>query len=484
MIVTPMIEKIISYIETELPKVLRSLVSLLNLRADMDEAGTMEHVRANITFRSANAWTLVFAIFIASIGLNTNSTAVVIGAMLISPLMGPIVGAGVGLGVNDLPLVKRSLTNLMYAVAISLVASFLYFTLSPLSEAQSELLARTRPTFFDAMIAIFGGAAGIVALSRKEKGNAIPGVAIATALMPPLCTAGYGLSKGNFSFFLGAMYLFLINSVYICLSTLFFIKYLGFQKVASPNPDDRIKLRRWLTATAALVLLPSLVSAWLLLRETSFRSRANSFVKKELQLDGTFVVGTEINYNWRKPKLIVNLIGEPLTEPRIQSLKESMLANQLPVDALEIRQSSLAEKIEQRIKSGMQTEKKEIQEAELRAATLEIQLSAYKKLGTLSSEVSSELKPLFPRLNQVAFISTEEGASPKAEAQTKSQIPPLAIVEWQRIPVKADLSKVDSFLKSRTKEEDLRIAHVNLIRKIEPMKEKSKPDQKPDTEKK
>ncbi|MGE3262908.1 MAG: TIGR00341 family protein [Bacteriovoracia bacterium] len=444
--------------EDKLRVAIQRFRALMNLRADTDEEGTIESVRLNVDFRSANAWTLAFAIMIASIGLNTNSAAVIIGAMLISPLMGPIIGAGVGLGINDLPLVKRALSNLGYAVGISILVSLVYFSVSPLSEAQSELLARTRPTFFDAMIAIFGGAAGIVALSRKEKGNAIPGVAIATALMPPLCTAGYALSKGNFPFFFGAMYLFVINSVYICLSTLVFIKYLGFKKVAMPDPADRQRLRRWVIATALLVLFPSLVSAWFLLRESAFRSRANSFVKHELQIEGAFVVGSEIDYNWRNPKLIVSVIGEPISQENMDELRLKMTKNLLPRDALEIHQSSLAERIEQKIKSGLAQEHKESEASDLRLASLEYQLGHFKRAQGLSNDITLELHPLFPKLRKILVIAQNVSSS------EEPQLAPSAIhVQWGGRPSKPEIAKVNGFLQSRMKEPGLSISHLVYI---------------------
>ncbi len=192
-------------IEAWLRYAAQSLRRLLNLRADMDEDATVATIRENVNFHSANAWTLVFAIFVASIGLNTNSAAVIIGAMLISPLMGPIVGAGLAMGINDFSLLKRSGQNLLYAVVISILTSTCYFLVSPLSEVQSELLARTQPTFYDVLIAIFGGAAGIVAVSRKEKGNAIPGVAIATALMPPPVYGRVWLGQWGMDIFCGSI---------------------------------------------------------------------------------------------------------------------------------------------------------------------------------------------------------------------------------------------------------------------------------------
>ena len=174
------------------------------------EAETIEQISSGVSFHGSNLWVLVFAIFIASLGLNVNSTAVIIGAMLISPLMGPIIGMGLAVGIGDLPLLKSSIKNYFVATVISVLTAMVYFLISPLTEAQSELLARTSPTLYDVLIALCGGAAGILALSTRGNGNVFPGVAISTALMPPLCTAGYGLAMGEWSFFFGAFYLYFI----------------------------------------------------------------------------------------------------------------------------------------------------------------------------------------------------------------------------------------------------------------------------------
>ncbi|MDE7476274.1 MAG: TIGR00341 family protein, partial [Duncaniella sp.] len=185
-------------------------------------------IREGVSFKGTNLLILVLAIFIASLGLNTNSTAVIIGAMLISPLMGPIIGIGLGVGVQDFDLLKRCLRNLLMAAGFSMLTSTIYFLISPVSEGHSELLARTSPTIYDVLIGFFGGGAGIVAIGSKSKGNVIPGVAIATALMPPLCTAGYGLATMQMNYFVGATYLFLINSIFIALSTFIGVKLMHY----------------------------------------------------------------------------------------------------------------------------------------------------------------------------------------------------------------------------------------------------------------
>ena len=188
-------------------------------RSKEDEQLTVDAIRSGVEFKGTNLWVLIFATFIASLGLNVNSTAVIIGAMLISPLMGPIMGVGLSIGLNDFELMKRSLKSYLVATLFSVTTATIYFSFTPLDEVQSELLARTSPTIYDVFIALVGGLAGIVALATKEKGNVIPGVAIATALMPPLCTAGFGIATGNLLYFLGAFYLYFINSVFISLAT-------------------------------------------------------------------------------------------------------------------------------------------------------------------------------------------------------------------------------------------------------------------------
>src|SRR5664279_4983721 len=208
---------------------IRNLLVKFSLRHEKEESDVIiENIERGVVFKGTNLWVLIFAIFIASLGLNVNSTAVIIGAMLISPLMGPIMGLGLSVGINDLSLLRKSFYNYSVATGAALATSTLFFLLSPLNEAHSEILARTAPNIYDVLIALFGGLAGIVATASKQKGNVIPGVAIATALMPPLCTAGYGLATLKFEFFIGAFYLFVINSVFIALATFILVRILKF----------------------------------------------------------------------------------------------------------------------------------------------------------------------------------------------------------------------------------------------------------------
>jgi len=306
-----------------------------------DEAGIIQSISRAIEFRGINLWTLIFAIFIASIGLNVNSTAVIIGAMLISPLMGPIMGIGLGVGINDLTMIQRALKNLGLAVCMSLLTSSLYFFISPLHIAQSELLARTSPTVWDAFIAFFGGLAGIVAGSRRDKvTNVIPGVAIATALMPPLCTAGYGLSTGNVYYFAGAFYLFLINSVCISLATYLIVRFLNFNQKAYPSPEVERRVRHTIWLAVLVVVVPSSYLGYQIVRKTIFEQSAKRFVTSECTFQYQQVINYVARYNRRQSSLELSLVGEPLPKDSINRLRAKMPAYGLGEANLVVKQGN------------------------------------------------------------------------------------------------------------------------------------------------
>lgn len=288
---------------------LKEVFSLLPDKAD--EELIIQSIREDIEFKGVRIWILICAIFTASLGLNVNSTAVIIGAMLISPLMNPIVGLGLGLGIYDLALVKRSLRSLAIMVLISLTTATLYFMLSPLSQAQSELLARTQPTIYDVLIALVGGAAGIFANSAKiNKGNILMGVAIATALMPPLCTAGYGISQGSLSYFLGAAYLFTINTIFIALSTLVVVRLLRFAPVQRLSKAHDRKIHRWIVAIIIGVATPSIYSGVLLVRQSIKEDSINRFVRDKLNTRDLQALKYNLINNEGQEILDVVLLGQ------------------------------------------------------------------------------------------------------------------------------------------------------------------------------
>ena len=300
--------------------------SLLDIRHGADIPGTIEGIRKDIDFKGINVWILIFSIFIASIGLNVGSTAVIIGAMLISPLMGPILGIGLALGINDWKMLIRSSRSLLTAVSVSLLTSFIYFKLTPLQELQEELLNRTEPTLLDVFVALFGGLAGIIAGSRKEKSNVIPGVAIATALMPPLCTAGYGLASGNYNFFLGAFYLFLLNSLFISISTYAVVRILKFPVKEFVSAKREKKVRRYIIATILVIIIPSGYLFYGVIQNSYFRVNAEKYINENFRFEESAVSGKELIFNREGSMIRISIQGEPLSE-NTKSALENRLAD-------------------------------------------------------------------------------------------------------------------------------------------------------------
>lgn len=298
-----------------LQRILVYLKSLIQLSNEIDYENASASIRKNIAFRGTTVFILACAIIIASVGLNVNSIPVIIGAMLISPVMGPILGFGLGLGTEDNDLVKNSLKNFAVMVAISILASTIFFLLSPLSLANpSELLARTRPTIYDVLIALFGGLAGIIETSRKDKGSVITGVAIATALMPPLCTVGYGISIWKGSVIFGALYLFLINSVFIALATFAAVKYFRFPVVEASGETKKRLPKAAVYIILLLVIVPSVITAISVVKENNFTTHAERLVAENKNLGKCFIYDHKATYSRKAPKLELFLAGETLTE--------------------------------------------------------------------------------------------------------------------------------------------------------------------------
>lgn len=287
--------------------------SLVSLSDYVDLDGANASIRKNIYFRGPNVFILACAIIIASVGLNVNSIPVIIGAMLISPVMGPILGFGFSLGVQDIHLLKDSLRNYAVMVVISIMASALYFLLSPLNmEHPTELLARTNPTIYDVLIALFGGFAGILEISRSEKGTVLSGVAIATALMPPLCTVGYGLSILNWSYVLGALYLFLINSIFISLATFVMVKYLKFPVSSSAQGTSTKLSGKAVAAILVIIIVPSVLSAVRMVQESNFRRNAATLVSDNKSLGKGFIYDYTVDVSSNPATIELYMAGEML----------------------------------------------------------------------------------------------------------------------------------------------------------------------------
>lgn len=381
-----------------------------NLEEDKaSEEEIIENVKKGIEFRGMNLWVLIFAIFIASIGLNVNSTAVIIGAMLISPLMGPIMGIGLGIGVNDFELIKKSFKNLGVAVLISVLTSTFYFLITPLSDAQSELLARTTPTIWDVFIALFGGLAGIVAATRKSISNVIPGVAIATALMPPLCTAGFGLATGNLYYFFGAFYLFFINSVFISLATYIIVRFMKFQKKEFLDPLRERKVKRSIVAVVLITIIPSVIMAYNIVNRTFIEKNVQSFIQNELNFPNVQIISRNVNFDSSRVKIEVFMLGSPVESSMIDLAKKKLAKYKLEDADLVIKQGvSAGSKVDiSALRAGVIEElyrKNEeiIKNKDKQIQLLESQLALYSRNQFNVEEISKEAKALFNNISEIS----------------------------------------------------------------------------------
>ena len=372
-----------------------------------DPQQTIEGIKRDVEFRGFNLWILVFSIFICSIGLNVDSTAVVIGAMLISPLMGPIMGIGLGIGVQDAATVRSSVSNLTVAAGIAILASALYFGLSPIHEETNELLTRTKPTFLDVMVALFGGLAGILAGSRKEKSNVVPGVAIATALMPPLCTAGFGLANGEWGIFAGGLYLFLINTMLIATATTLVIRYLRFPVVHLLDAATETKYKRLFTLLLIALVVPSTYIFYTTVSTSIEDGRIQDFVEDRVDYPGTEIVGQTIDREGEMPKLNLVLLGEYVPEPTIIQWREDF-ARLVPGVAFNVVQNSkddaglveLERMVDLYAQGRQEVAEKDARIAELRKTVQDLK-SAAENRAVLPDGLTGELLVLFPDVTRL-----------------------------------------------------------------------------------
>ena len=374
-----------------------------------DELETIDTISKGIEFKGTNLWVLIFATFIASLGLNTNSTAVIIGAMLISPLMGPIMGFGVGLGISDFDMIKRSFRNFATATIFSVITSSFYFMISPISEAQSELLARTQPTVYDVLIAFFGGLAGIIASSTKSKGNVIPGVAIATALMPPLCTAGYGIATGNLYYFFGAFYLFFINTVFISVATYLVVRVLKYPKKVFLDKAREKTVHRYVGIIVFFTLVPSLFLSYNLIRTSYFNDRVTRYINQELVFPNTQLLSKSVTLTRDTQEIKVVFIGQHVPQGLIDNARLRMKNYGLDGTSLIIEQG-FGEKATDvnELKNLLLQDLYKNSEEVLRIQSFTIDslkksLDQYKSYGLLTSQLLPEMRVLFPTVQEASF---------------------------------------------------------------------------------
>ena len=430
----------------------------MDLKKDKEnELETVDSIRKGVEFKGANLWILIFAIFMASLGLNVNSTAVIIGAMLISPLMGPIMGVGLSVGLNDFELMKRSLKSFLITTAFSVVTATVFFLLAPIAGSQSELLARTSPTIYDVFIALFGGLAGVVALSTKEKGNVIPGVAIATALMPPLCTAGYGLASGNLIYFLGAFYLYFINSVFISLATFIGVRMMHFKRKEFVDKAREKTVRKSIIFIVIVTMCPAVYLTYGIIKSTFYEAAANRFVNEQLVFENTQVLDKKINYE--KKEIRVVLMGSEVPDASISIARSKMKDYKLDESKLIVLQGMNNEALDVSSIRAMVMEdfyensERRLQEQRDRITQLEKTLEQYKEYDALSRTLAPELKVLYPSIHTLSIARSLEVRVDSLKADTVT----LAVMKFAKQPTVAEKTKISEWLKARVGTKKLRL---------------------------
>ena len=431
----------------------------LNLNGHINTDSAERAIRNNIEFKGPNAWILAVAVIIASVGLNVNSIPVVIGAMLISPLMGPIFGLGLGLGVNDIQLMKSSGKNLLVMVSISLAVAFLYFVITPLSMSNpTELLARTSPTFYDVLIALFGGFAGILEQCRKDKGTVFSGVAIATALMPPLCTAGYGLACGEFSYFLGALYLFVINCTFIMLATYAGVKYFRFRPTEYQDETIGKRTKRLTTALIIIFIIPSIWSAVLLIQQNNFDVNASSFAEHRSTYGKSILYDYKIDHN-ENTTLTLFFTGETLSERDKDELYSVASEYDIEKDQIKIRDFALDDKSDMNAFKDIYEKKESIISAkEHEIALLKNELDRFKSNEQEYDKISKEI---FSIKSSLSDVSITKGYIYNRDSTSRHDIISVVVSSKDSIDT-SELAALREWLKVRMNTEIIEIRHHQI----------------------
>ena len=438
---------------------------LLDLREETDRETTIENVKTDISIKGHNAWILIFSIFVASIGLNVSSAAVVIGAMLISPLMGPIVGLGLSVAINDVETLKKSLINLGVMVALSVITAYLYFSISPLTKETPELLARTYPTILDVLIAIFGGLALIVAKTKKgTMASVIFGVAIATALMPPLCTVGYGLAIGNINYAGGAIYLFSINAVFIALTTFLIAKILRFPMVKYANSKRRKRIAQIATSISVIVIVPSVILFLNLLKVQVFENKAKEFITTSIKHKGAVILKSNQDYdlNTIEVYLIGRLVPESVIDIWREELRENSSLNNAKLEIFQAADQSgdMAQELSGKLKFDILDELYEkneqlLKDKEAKIKFLEDKLTSIKVKELQFDEISKEVKMNYSEIQSISYYNKVT-----TNFRTTDTVPVFSITWDSKYPKSSrqkDIETLNTWLKYKLKLDTLLI---------------------------
>ena len=428
----------------------------LNLTNDVDIPAASENIRKNIPFRGPNVYILFVAIIIASVGLNVNSIPVIIGAMLISPLMGPITGLGLGLGTNDRELVLFSIKNLLVMVGISLLAATMYFMLTPLEiDNPTELLARTRPTIYDVFIALFGGLAGVLETARKEKGTVISGVAIATALMPPLCTVGYGIANLSWQYTIGALFLFSINCIFIAMAAYLMAKFLKFPM----KTVEQHRTRYFILSYALVILLAvtSIFTGYHVIRENDFTKLANRFVKKNQNIGKTYIYDSQVNIDTKPYMLELRLAGETLNEDTKEMLLRDaenygIMRSQIVIHEDATVQVDRFNETEI-VKNLIATNASNIQVRDDSIRVLNAQIAAYKRQELPAKQLAEELQVQLPSIIRLTLAK----GTALAQNVVMSEEQVVVVAHCSEMPSEEEKTRLYEWLKVRLQIDSLEI---------------------------
>ena len=436
----------------EMREFLRGRFDLDDDKAQQDEV--VANISKGVEFRGVNLWVLIFATMIASLGLNVNSAAVIIGAMLISPIMGPIMGVGLSLGINDFDLLKKSLRNLALMFIVAIITSTVYFFISPLSSNSSELLARTVPTTYDVLIALFGGLAGIVAQTRQDRtSTVIPGVAIATALIPPLCTAGFGLATGQFRFFLGAFYLFFINSVFIALATYLMVRFLHYEKKVFIDKTRERKVKQLMMFITLVTFIPSVVIGFHMVRVSVFEAVADKYVNQVFNFPHTRVIECNKHYGRgdKASQIELLLIGEPLGDAVIENARAQLSGFGLEKTELVVRQANTEDRID--VASLQQSYQELLEEKNRRIDEMTSQLKRYRVTDVEVNDVSREIGAL---MENVRAVSLTKGITFDVEG-TPCDTTLVCVVTRKDTSLPLDETTLKNWLRLRTRVDNVKL---------------------------
>ncbi|MCR5064197.1 MAG: DUF389 domain-containing protein [Bacteroidales bacterium] len=441
----------------------KRLFQLVDMSDDLDREGASVSIRKGIHFRGANVFILACAIIIASVGLNVNSIPVIIGAMLISPVMAPIVGFGFGLAIHDSSLVRASLKNFIIMVSISIGASFIYFLLSPLRMVNpTELLARTNPTLYDVLIALFGGFAGILELSRKKKGTVLSGVAIATALMPPLCTIGYGLSVFNVRYIFGAFYLFIINSIFISLATYLTVKYLKYP-IVSDNGSKGGFSRRYVIVFLIVLIIPSIFSAVRIVRESNFDCRVQHLVVNHSTIGRSYIYDHKTHFSARHATVELFVAGPVPTELEMESFYNAAEGEGVSRDQIVVSDNSITASISDAeneiIKDAFKLSEKRQEALADSVKRLSQSLSAYQSQDDMNDAVAREIIVQYPTVNSV-LIGDARTLTSGNNVQSGTHF--TVLIETSAPLSQTEIDKLSAWLKVRLEKEQVMVIQTSV----------------------